>query len=90
MWGGGVGEVQGVGGGGKGAEEGFVKGAGFGVEEGGGLSVAVEEEDAEGGRGGLGGGGHCVGGSREREELREEGGRGLGLQSVPLGVVDRE
>ncbi len=37
-----------------------MEGAGFGVEEGGGLGVAVEEEDAEGdwgGHGGMGGGG---------------------------------
>ncbi len=42
-----------------------MEGAGFGVEEGGGLGVAVEEEDAEGGwggHGGVGGGGAEGGG----------------------------
>lgn len=38
----------------------FEESAGFGVEEGSGLSVAVEEEDFEGGFGGLSGGRrHC-------------------------------
>lgn len=39
------------------AGEGFRQSAGFGAEEGRGLGVAVEEEDAEG----LGGGGRCGG-----------------------------
>ncbi len=52
-------------GGGEGTEQVFVEGAGFGVEERGGLREAVEHEDAEGGGGwrgdGGGGGGHFAG-----------------------------
>lgn len=54
-----------MGGGGEAALEGFVEGAGFGVEEGGGLGEAVEEEDAEGVRGRGGGGGHGAEGAEE-------------------------
>lgn len=83
---GGVGEGEGVVGRGELAEEGFVEGAGFGVEEGGGLGVAVEEEDAEGGWGGGGGGsgGHGAEGWRG-------GGGGMGRVVVGLerhGVWD--
>lgn len=49
--------------GGEGFGKGFVQGAGFGVEEGGVLGVAVEEEDAEGYL--LRGGGNGVGGHGE-------------------------
>ena len=60
--GGGVREIEGVGGGGEGFLEGFPERRGFGGEERAGLGIAVEEEDAEGNRGGSGwGGGHFLG-----------------------------
>lgn len=51
-----------------------MEGAGFGVEEGGGLGVAVEEEDAERSGGGGGGGGHGPEGTEGRGVRRERGG----------------